>query len=95
MASALGPSAGLFLPAPRRGQKLPDPLVICLAEGKGFVQAYPTGAGTPGASSNLNVEQVGQTIANAAIIPVSAAGFDLFTQSGGDLIADAAGWYTN
>ncbi|TBR15003.1 MAG: hypothetical protein EPO57_10765, partial [Chitinophagaceae bacterium] len=32
----------------------------------GFVQVLPTGQGTVGGSSNLNLERVGQTVANAA-----------------------------
>ena len=60
----------------------------------GFVQAAPAGQLQPGKSSILNAVATGQTIANAAIIPVSADGFELYTQSGGELVADVAGWFT-
>ena len=69
-------------------------VTITEAIGPGFVQAAPAGQLQPGKSSILNATAAGQTIANAAIIPVSANGFELYTQSGGELLADIAGWYT-
>ena len=62
------------------------------AQGNGYVTVYPCGATRP-ITSNLNFV-AGQTIPNAAIIPDSATGFDLYTQSGGELLADVSGWYT-
>ncbi len=69
-------------------------LTMTEASGAGFVQAAPAGQLVPGASSSLNPERFGQTIPNAAIIPTTAAGFDLYTQTGGHLLADVAGWFT-
>ncbi len=64
------------------------------ATGPGFVQVYPTGAAVEGASSNLNVEAKGQTMPNAVTAALgSASQFTIFTQGGGHLIADAAGWF--
>jgi hypothetical protein len=40
----------------------------------GYVQLFPTGMGTPGASSNLNVPGPNTTIANMAIVPLSTNG---------------------
>lgn len=61
----------------------------------GFVQVFPTGGATPGASSNINAERAGQTIPNAAYATLDAAGqFSMFTQTGGHLLADVAGWFT-
>ena len=59
----------------------------------GFVQAYPTGSGRPGASSNLNVDQPGRTIAAASIIPLGSDGsITLLNRTGGHLIVDVTGY---
>ena len=58
----------------------------------GFATAYPAGVGLP-YSSNLNISAVPQTIANHAIVRVSARGVALYTYGGTHLIADVAGWY--
>ena len=58
------------------------------------MQTGATGTLIPGASSTLNANTASQTIANAAIIPVIGGQVDLFTQSGGHLLADISGYYT-
>ncbi len=58
----------------------------------GFVTAYPAGLARPN-SSNLNISEVPQTIANHAIVRVSNRGAALYTQGGSHLIADVSGWY--
>jgi len=64
------------------------------AAGPGFVQALPTGSGGIGTASNLNLERVGQTIPNLAVVPVGAGGrISLYTQSGGHLLADVFGYF--
>jgi hypothetical protein len=64
------------------------------ANGPGFVQLFPAGQGTPGASSNLNLESAGQTIPNAVIVPLGNGGaVSFFTQVGTHLIADIAGYF--
>jgi hypothetical protein len=61
----------------------------------GYVQLFAPGASTPGASSNVNVERANQTIPNAAYATLNSSGeFNMFTQAGGQLIADASGWFT-
>jgi LPXTG-site transpeptidase (sortase) family protein len=45
-------------------------------------------------TSNLNVATSGQTIANQAIVPLHAGSFDVFSEAGGDLLVDVAGFYT-
>jgi hypothetical protein len=66
------------------------------ASGAGFVQVAPGGALVPGASSSLNLNAVGQTIANLVIVPVSAVGtVSIFTSGGTHLIADVFGYFTN
>lgn len=62
----------------------------------GFVQVLPTGSGTVGGSSNLNLERVGQTIANAAIATLgTGGGVTLYTLRSTHLLADVAGWFTS
>lgn len=63
---------------------------------RGYVQAVPArvrGAAL-GGSSNLNVDRVGRTVANFAIVPVGPDGsIDLYTASGGHLVVDVLGWF--
>lgn len=59
----------------------------------GFVTAYAGGAVRPTAS-NLNTSAVGETIANLAIVPVSATGtISLFTETSTHLIVDVVGYF--
>ena len=61
----------------------------------GYVQALPTGSGTIGSSSSLNVSRAGQTLANAVQIVIGERGLvTLFTQAGTHLIFDVSGWFT-
>ena len=61
----------------------------------GFVQVLPTGRAALGATSTLNVESAGQTIPNAAYATLGdGARISLYTQRGGQLLADATGWFT-
>ena len=64
------------------------------ALGPGFVQVFPTGLAAVGASSNLGVEYVGQTIPNLVIAPLGAGGaVSIYTQGGGHVIADVFGYF--
>ena len=58
----------------------------------GFVTAYPAGVERP-ATSNLNVTEFDQIIANHAVVRLGTRGVSLFTQSGTHLVADVTGWY--
>jgi hypothetical protein len=62
----------------------------------GFVQAVPTGGATAlGASSNVNIDRAGDTIANTVIVPLGTGGnVTLFSYSGADLVADVVGYFT-
>jgi len=67
-----------------------DPLVV------GFVTVGTAGASdprVPPGTSTMNVGRPDQTVANHAIVPVSNRGFSMFTQPGGHLIADIAGFF--
>ena len=62
----------------------------------GFVQVLPSGQGTVGGSSNLNLERVGHTVANAAIATLGDGGaVTLYTLRSAHLLADVAGWFTS
>jgi hypothetical protein len=59
---------------------------------EGFFSVWPSRTYRPNISS-LNATRSGQTIANHVITPVTAAGFDMYTQNGAHLIADVTGWF--
>ncbi len=60
--------------------------------GPGYLQAYATRAGTPGASSNVNVERAGQTVAGAAVVPVGADGsITVYSHGGAHVVVDVTG----
>jgi dienelactone hydrolase len=67
-------------------------LVATAADGPGFVQALSCG-GAAGGSSNLNVDEAGQTIANLAFVQASSGGtFCLYNQTATHLVADLQGY---
>ena len=60
---------------------------------RGFVTVFPTGVTRPTASS-INVDGVGQTIANLATVPIGTAGsVEVFSQMQANLVADVQGYY--
>jgi hypothetical protein len=62
--------------------------------GLGFWTAYPVGQATPNAS-NLNIDTPGQTRAGQAIVLLDGVqAFNVFSQGGGHLIVDVAGYFT-
>jgi hypothetical protein len=64
------------------------------SEGPGYIQLFPEGQGTPGSSSNVNVERAGQTIPNAVIVPLGNGGqVSVFTQVSTHVVADIAGYF--
>jgi len=80
-AEVAGPSAGIQLVN----------VVSAQAPAPGYITVYPKGATVPSAS-NLNVEFANETIANAALVTSDSAGrFEIFTQSGTNLIVDSVG----
>ena len=62
----------------------------------GYIQAVPTGGATPlGASSNINIDRTGETMADTVIVPLGADGtVTLLTQSGAHLVVDVVGYFT-
>jgi hypothetical protein len=69
-------------------------ITVTQATGAGFVTAWPAHTDRP-VVSNLNAAAAGQTIPNAAIVPLGQDDLALYTQSGAHLIVDINGWYTN
>jgi LPXTG-site transpeptidase (sortase) family protein len=68
-------------------------VTLTSSEAAGFVTAYPARTTRPLASS-VNTSTPGNTVANHAIVPVSAAGVSLFTLGGAHLVTDLMGWFT-
>jgi len=62
-------------------------------QGPGYATLWPSGAARPEVS-NLNLEAVGEAVANLATVRLGADGsIDLYTDRPADLILDVAGWY--
>jgi hypothetical protein len=60
----------------------------------GFVQVFPAGGGVPGATSTLDVDHAGQTVASLGIVGVDSAGrVSVYTQSSTQLVVDVLGCY--
>jgi hypothetical protein len=69
-------------------------VTITEASGVGFVQVFPAGQATVGASSSLNVDHVGQTTPNLVVVALGDGGrVSIYTQSGGHVVADIFGWF--
>jgi hypothetical protein len=65
------------------------------ATGTGYVTVYPVDVAIMPTASNLNLTQVGQTVANLVTVRLSADGkVKIFASGGGHLLADVAGYYT-
>lgn len=68
-------------------------LAIDASADRGFVTVYPAGTARPTASS-INVDGVGQTIANLVTVPLGSGGkLNVYSQMSADLIADVQGYY--
>jgi hypothetical protein len=68
-------------------------LTITQSGAAGFVTAHPTGTMLP-LASNLNTIRAGQDVPNFAVVPLGDGGqIDFFTDHGGHLIGDVAGYF--
>ena len=66
------------------------------ALGIGYLTVGTAGSTDPASlpkTSTMNVVRPAQMLANHAIVPVSERGFSMFTQPGGHLLADLAGYF--
>lgn len=61
--------------------------------GPGFFTAYAAGDQLPLASV-LNVDARGQTRSASVIVPISSAGFEVYTRGGDHVIVDVTGYFT-
>jgi hypothetical protein len=72
-------------------------LTVADTRSRGFFTCYPFGV-TPPATSNLNVNGAGQVRAGAAVVRLGRKngrpGFLVYSQNGGHVIVDVAGYYT-
>ncbi|MEX0847459.1 MAG: L,D-transpeptidase family protein [Ilumatobacteraceae bacterium] len=72
-------------------------LTVTEAVAEGYVSISPAGANDPAvkerSTSTLNIVRAGQTLPNHATVAVSSRGFDVFVQSGADVLADVSGYY--
>jgi hypothetical protein len=68
-------------------------ITVTESGGAGFVTAWPAGTARP-LASNLNTTGAGQTVPNAAIVPLGGDRLAVYIQSGAHLVIDINGWYT-
>ena len=69
-------------------------ITVTQSVGSGYITAWPFHSFQP-VASNLNTMHAGQTIPNAAIVPLGLDKLNVFLQTGAHLIIDINGWYTN
>ena len=88
-------------PAGRAGLPTSDMSAIFLnvtatgTTGAGYLQVFPTGRGTRGASSSVNYTGAGQTVATAAVAGLGNAGkLSVYTPTQTHVILDVAGYFT-
>jgi hypothetical protein len=95
-------AGGIVVVIPAAGAQIPDGgasgfylnVTATNADAPGYVQVLPAGQVSFGGSSNLNIENAGQTIANAAVVAAGVGdGVTFFVYSGADLVIDCAGWF--
>jgi len=61
----------------------------------GFITAYAAGSPRPG-TSNVNLQAIGSTSSNLAIVPVGTDGkITVYSQQGAHLVVDVAGYYSD
>jgi hypothetical protein len=93
------PDAGAVIAVPLPAGVPSDAVALAVnvttsdSNGPGYFATWPHGAARPEASI-LNTDAAGQTRAAAAIVPVSAGGFGVFTSAGDHVIVDVAGYFT-
>jgi Sortase domain len=69
--------------------------LVAIDAAPGFWTLYPRAGDRP-ATSSLNVDAIGQTRSAQAIVRLDGRRpeFSIFSQTGGDLVVDLAGWFT-
>jgi LPXTG-site transpeptidase (sortase) family protein len=59
----------------------------------GYWTAFAAGTNRP-STSNVNIDVTGRIVPNQAVVPISADGIAVYSEAGGHLLIDLAGWYT-
>jgi hypothetical protein len=67
-------------------------LAVADTRGAGYFTGFPARTLRPNAS-NVNATMAGETVSSHAILRSSSAGVAVYTQSGGQMIVDVAGYY--
>lgn len=93
VAPAAGIKVSLAPAVPASAQAAVLNVTITDASGPGFATVWSAQTPQP-ATSNVNVERTGQTIANQVVVPVSNAAVEVFSQGGGHVIVDVLGYFT-
>ncbi|MGE0140091.1 MAG: hypothetical protein AB7L17_23445 [Ilumatobacteraceae bacterium] len=95
-----GPGTGITLPmrgangVPANASAVAIQLTAAEGTGVGYLAAIRSGA-VPGFSSNLNIDEPGEAIANFAIAPIGSNGaITVFTQAPTHVVVDLVGWFT-
>lgn len=78
---------------PTDAQALAINLTFTDSAAAGFFTAWPAGAPRPQASTG-NADAAKQARAIFTVVPVTAAGFSIYTESGAHLIVDVVGYFT-
>lgn len=92
--TTLAPLGRAGIPSDGVGAVFANPTVTDTAAA-GYLQLFPTGRGTPGASSSLNYTGAGQTIANAAVATLGDQGYaSIYTPTRTQIIMDVVGYFT-
>ena len=74
--------------------KSPGCWPVVTASAPGYVQLSPAGV-VAGNSSTLNIEQSGQTVANAALSSLgNSQALQIHLESSAHLLFDVAGWFS-
>ena len=70
-------------------------LTVTGPDSGGYVTVWPSDQDQP-ATSNVNPERAGETIANQAIVPMPASGsLRIFSSASAHVIVDVTGWFTD
>lgn len=68
-------------------------VTVTETEDAGYVEVYPAGTPRP-ATSTLNYDRPGRTVANLATTAVSERGITVFALDSTELVVDVTGWFT-
>jgi hypothetical protein len=88
-------AAGTRTVVPTAGGAVVGNVTVTDTAGAGFVQLGPNDTMVNGATSNINPTRVGETVANAFIVPTGGGSLGAFTSNGTHMIIDVSGYMTS